>query len=116
MKQFETLHVGDTLIYNNLRTLVVTAIKGDEAATICKETGVLQVHSVAHIKHCTLYQHTRYSLINQFPEAVETMANLKEINNCYCYNCGEKYTGNYCPQCNSTIFTEKPNSKSKKRR
>jgi len=66
-KQFETLHVGDILIYNSLRTLEVTAIKGDEATTRCKETGVLQVHSVAHIKHCTLYKHTRYSLDSQIP-------------------------------------------------
>jgi len=59
MKQFDTLHVGDTLKYMGRRTLRVTAIKGDEATTRCVETGMLETHSIAHVKHCTtsIYKH-----------------------------------------------------------
>jgi|GEM_PF-6003548 len=28
----------------------------------------------------------------------------------YCYQCGAKYEGNQCPNCSSTIYTEKPNT------
>lgn len=59
MKQFETLHVGDTLIYMSKRKLTITAIKGDEVTTRCSNTGLLETHSIAHVKHCTssIYKH-----------------------------------------------------------
>jgi hypothetical protein len=40
--------------------------------------------------------------------------NSKQVK--YCYRCGTKYTGNFCPMpiCYSTLYTTEPNSITKK--
>lgn len=43
-----------------------------------------------------------------------TLDNPQIEGNKYCYTCGTKYEGDFCPQCSSTIFTDKPNSQTNK--